>query len=120
MGVQGLIVIGIVFFALFRLAGFVRRHVPPDDAEARALTIGFTVMTVSALLANFYGSPFLENNVFGTFWILCGALERYVRLKSAKPDAVDATPTLEDTMAERFPLLARAKPGLSRPRVTGA
>ena len=117
MGVQGVVVIGIVFFALFRLAGFLRRHVPPDDAEARALTISFTVMTVSALLANFYGSPFLENNVFGTFWILCGALERYVRLKSAAPEAVVAAPALQETMTQRFPLLARAQPGLERPPV---
>lgn len=115
-GVQGLAGIVVVFFSLFRFAGFLRRRAPPEDAEARALTIGFTVMTISAALANLYGSPFLENNVFGTYWILCGTLERYIRLKSNSQEIVAAAPSLEDTMAERFPLLARTKPGLKRPR----
>lgn len=114
MGVQGLAALLFVFYALFRLTGFLRRNVPDDDPEARALAVGFTVTTISAALGNLYGSPFLENNVFGTYWILCGLLERYMRLKQeSRPTVTQATDEdPRESMLERFPLLARSQPGL--------
>lgn len=113
MGIQGLAALGFVFFMMFKLAFFLRRNVPPGDGEAMALAVGFSVTTVSVLLGNVYGSPFLEANVLGTFWILCGVLERYMHLKQQALHAGDgATTSREPLPIDRYPLIARANPGL--------
>lgn len=113
MGVQGLAALGFVFFMMFKLAFFLRRNVPPGDGEAMALAVGFSVTTISVVLGNLYGSPFLEANVLGTFWILCGVLERYMHLKQQALHAGDgATKPRGPLPIERFPLIARANPGL--------
>lgn len=113
MGIQGLLALGLVFLYLFKLAMFLRRNVPAGDSEALALSIGFTVTTISVGLGNLYGSPFLEANVLGTYWILCGVLERYMHLKQqALLGAGNDHGSRERDLIEKFPLIARANPGL--------
>ncbi len=116
MGVQGLIALGLLFLGLFKLGLFLRRSVPPGDSEAMALAVGFMVTTISVGLGNLYGSPFLEANVLGTYWILCGVLERYMHLKQqALAGTGDGQASGETDAIEKFPLIARANPGLNRP-----
>ncbi|MEO7917438.1 MAG: O-antigen ligase family protein [Dokdonella sp.] len=111
MGIQGLFALGLVFFYLFKLGFFLRKTVPAGDSEAMALAVGFSVTTVSVLLGNLYGSPFLEANVLGTYWILCGVLERYMQLKQ-QALVGGGFVTREPDPIDRFPLIARANPGL--------
>lgn len=107
-GPQGLLALLLLIFATIRLGFFLRRNAPPDDPEALALAIGFSVATLCMALGNLYGSPFLEGNVMGTYWILCGLLERYTHLtrEAATPEA--SLPAAV-AMAERFPLAARSR-----------
>jgi O-antigen ligase len=107
-GPQGLAALLLVIAATFRLGGWLRRSVPPDDPEARALAIGFSVTALCMALGNLYGSPFLEGNVMGTFWILCGLLERYMHLKQTDAPA-EAAASEGERMVERFPLASRAR-----------
>jgi O-antigen ligase len=107
-GPQELVALLLLVAATFRLGTFLRRNAPPEDPEARALAIAFSVSALCMALGNLYGSPFLEGNVMGTFWILCGLLERYMRLKmSAAP--TEAPAPEGDLMLERFPLARRAR-----------
>lgn len=116
MGVQGLVALAFLFLMLFRLAIFLRRNVPPDDPEAMALATGFGVSTLAVLLGNLYGSPFLDAYILGAFWILCGVLERYMHLKQQALNEGKATTTaVVPSALDRYPLIARANPGL-RPR----
>jgi len=78
-GVLGLIALLWLIFRMFSLASMLRR-IAVDD-ESKALAIGFTVAVLCMAFGNLYGSPFLEGSVMGDFWILCGLLERYGRLK---------------------------------------
>lgn len=112
MGVLGLAALGFVFAMMFKLAFFLRRNVPPGDGEAMALAVGFSVATISVILGNVYGSPFLEANVLGTFWILCGVLERYMHLKQQALHAGDGEAVRAPSAIDHFPLIARANPGL--------
>ena len=80
-GILGLLVLLWLLVRLLALARLLRRSAAADDAEARALAIGFTVAVLSMVLGNLYGSPFFEGAVMGDFWILCGLMERYTRLK---------------------------------------
>ena len=115
MGVQGLIALGLVFLGFFKLGLFLRRKVPPGDSEALALSVGFMVTTISVALGNLYGSPFLEANVLGAYWILCGVLERYMHLKQQALTSMFGENASRSTDAiERFPLIAKAHPGLRR------
>ncbi|MGN6517914.1 MAG: O-antigen ligase family protein [Dokdonella sp.] len=109
-GPQALLALLLLVLATFRLGAWLRRSMPPDDAEARALAIGFSVTALAMALGNLYGSPFLEGNVMGTFWILCGLLERYMLLKTRQAPASTALVVAgTDHMVERFPLAARAR-----------
>ena len=109
-GPQALLALLLLVLATFRLGAWLRRSMPPDDAEARALAIGFSVTALAMALGNLYGSPFLEGNVMGTFWILCGLLERYMLLKTRQAPASTALVVAgTDRMVERFPLAARAR-----------
>lgn len=112
-GLQGLAALLLVIAALFRLAGRLRRAAPPDDAQARALAIGFTVCTVCMACGNFYGSPFLNGAVMGDYWILCGLLERYLRqlATAATPAAATQPGVPAQALAQRFPQAARILPG---------
>lgn len=114
MGVQGLLALGLIFIGLFKLALFLRRNVPSGDSEAMALAVGFMVTTISVALGNLYGSPFLEANVLGAYWILCGVLERYMHLKQqALVGGDDGLPHRAPDPLEKFPLIARANPGVN-------
>ncbi len=109
-GPQALLALLLLIWATFRLGTWLRRKAPPDDAEARALAIGFSVCAVCMALGNLYGSPFLEGNVMGTFWILCGLLERYMLLKTRQAETSGALVASDDQrMLDRFPLAARAR-----------
>ena len=115
-GPQELAALLLLVVATFRLGAWLRRSMPPDDAEARALALGFSVTAFCMALGNLYGSPFLEGNVMGTFWILCGLLERYMLLKTRQaPASIALVVGGADRMLERFPLAARAR-GLSARR----
>lgn len=111
-GPQGLIALLLLVAATFRLGAQLRRsaNANPADPESRALAIGFSVTAVCMALGSLYGSPFLENDVMGDFWILAGLLERYMRL-NAVPAAVPAerTQTTRELMLERFPLAGGAR-----------
>lgn len=88
-GVLGLAALLWLIFRMFSLASMLRR-IAVDD-ESRALAIGFTVAVLCMAFGNLYGSPFLEGSVMGDFWILCGLLERYGRLKQM--ESGDSKPT---------------------------
>lgn len=105
-GPQGLLALLLLVAATLRLGTWLRRTAPPDDAEARALAIGFSVTTLCMAFGNLYGSPFFEGNVMGPYWILCGLLERYMQMK-AHAVAQESAPAPLATMRERFPLAAR-------------
>jgi O-antigen ligase len=109
-GPFGLITLLLLIRAIFVLAGFVRRNAPPDDSEAKALTVGFTVTSVCMALGGIYGSPTLNGAVMSPFWALCGLLERYVYLKQGNvgQTVIETRPL---TFAERFPLAAHILPG---------
>jgi O-antigen ligase len=99
----------------FGLAAFIRHRVPPEDPEANALAIGFTVCTVCMALGAIYGSPTLEGAVMAPYWALCGLLERYVHLdQPAAATAAEDHATVDTSLVERFPLAAHIVPGKKR------
>jgi hypothetical protein len=89
-GVLGLAALLWLIFRMFSLAAMLRRNAVDD--ESRALAIGFTVAVLCVGFGNLYGSPFLEGSVMGDFWILCGLLERYGRLKEIQSADSSSTP----------------------------
>jgi O-antigen ligase len=113
LGPIGLFALLWLVWSLFRLSGHMRRSAPKDDAEARALSIGFSVATLCMAVGNLYGSPFLEGPVMGSYWILAGLLERYFSLRQAQeqPAASAATAVAPVDPFARFPLARRALPG---------
>jgi O-antigen ligase len=114
-GPIGFLALLYLVYRLFRLAGFVRKHRPPDDPEAFALSLGFTVCTFNMAMGGIYGSPTLEASVMVPYWALCGLLERYVLLRQqAVPVIVEVLPPPEGPLSGRFPLAAYLPSG--RPR----
>ncbi len=110
-GPQGLVALLFLMGSLFfRLAAFLRRSVAPDDPEATALMLGFTVCTLCMALGGIYGSPTLEGAVMAPYWALCGLLERYVRLRMQNADGGPKAEA-EPSLVERFPLAAHIEPG---------
>lgn len=117
-GFQGLIPLLLLWAALLRLARFLRQSASSDDPEFQALALGFTVTTVIMMLGGIYGSPHFEGSVLGSYWALCGLLERYAHFKLAEknagkngpgqPPTADADPA---SLAARFPLAAHILPG---------
>ena len=90
-------------WSLFKLSKWLRQNASPDDPEAVALALGFTVSTICVYLGQIYGSPVFEGSVMGLYWALCGLLERYIQLKMVnQPGVVVATEA--PTLADRFPL----------------
>ncbi len=105
---------GALLYLLWRLlamgVGFAR-SVPATDYEAKALSLGFILMIISAALGNIYGSPFFEGAVMANFWALCGLMEHYFALKRpVSAGATDQLPGRVD-MGSRFPLSAKIDPG---------
>lgn len=91
-GLLGLLVLLWLLRRLFSLAAMLRRSATADDSESTALALGFSVAVISVMLGNLYGSPFLEGAVMGDFWILCGLLERYARLKQLQDGGAPVAP----------------------------
>lgn len=109
-GPQGLIALLLLIAATLRLGAQLRRSADPADPESKALAIGFSVTTVCMALGSLYGSPFLENDVMGNYWILAGLLERYMRLNAVPASApAERAPTPRELMLERFPLAGGAR-----------
>jgi len=106
MGPIGLLSFLFLVWNLFKLAWFLRKNTPRGDPELNALTIGFGVCTLCMCLGGIYGSPTLEGAVMGTYWALCGLLERLIllRMQSQGQEVVRGT---EPTLQERFPLAAQ-------------
>ena len=118
----GVFGIGALLYLLLRLLLMgVRftRAAPQSDAEAKALSLGFILVVISAALGNVYGSPFFEGTVMSNFWILCGLMEHYTALKRRSAVARAGTAMQAAThseaaaasIAERFPMAARIAPG---------
>ncbi len=104
-GPHGLAALIYLVYGCFRLSGFLRRNADPDDPDARALSLGFTVASVALVFGNVYGSRFLDGPIMGPYWALAGLLERYVHLKKQEGGGGHVEiRILEPSMEERFPL----------------
>lgn len=117
-GVLGLAAMLWMFWRLWGLARRLRRCAVPSDLEARAIGLGFTFMVIAMALSNVYGSPFFHGLIMANVWVLCGLLERYAALKvhAATATTLEKLRKRVPPMGERFPLAARAMPGLGAPR----
>lgn len=109
--------LAMMLWLLWRLWGLARKlrisigsHLPDG-----AFALGFTVAVISMALGNMYGSPYAEGLVMHSFWILCGLLERYGIAKAHAEAALtsQSRPPQAIGLATRFPLAARALPGLA-------
>lgn len=114
-GPLGLLALLWVFWRLWRLAGWLRRS-GSSKAEDRALERGFTLAVVSMALGNMYGSPFFDSLIMANFWILCGLMERYGNIREHAAQAIVENAERSLPLGLRFPLAARALPGLTRIR----
>lgn len=119
LGPLGLFALLWVFWRLWRLARMLRRSPGAESPENRTYERGFTLAVVAMALGNMYGSPFFDSVIMANFWILCGLMERYGLLKAHAAElALTATRKVRPAppAGQRFPLVARALPGLARPR----
>lgn len=114
-GALGLAMMLWLFWRTWRLARRLRRSAGSEQPEARALALGFTVTVISMALGNVYGSPFLDGLVMYNFWILCGLIERYGIANTATTADIFRHRKPID-LGTRFPLAARASPGLAANR----
>jgi O-antigen ligase len=113
--------IGALLYLLWRLLrmgiGFAR-SARPDDAEAKALSLGFILVVISTALGSVYGSPFFEGAVMANFWALCGLMEHYTALKRRGELASETRASRPDShttgIGARFPLATRIAPGRYR------
>jgi O-antigen ligase len=116
-GPLGLLAMLWVFWRLWRLARWLRRSAGNTRPEAYTLAMGFTLTVVSMALGNMYGSPFFDGVIMANFWILCGLMERYGTIKAHAAALVAAYGKPQQALVpvgQRFPLAARALPGLAR------
>jgi len=120
-GPLGLLALLWVFWRLWRLARWLRRS-GAVQAEDIALERGFTLAVVSMALGNMYGSPFFDSLIMANFWILCGLMERYGNLKAHTAQVMVESAQRRNALplGLRFPLAARALPGLTRTGLTRA
>jgi O-antigen ligase len=89
LGLQGLLALLLLVFAMWRLARRLRRGA--DDWTGYALASGFSVSVLCMALGNIFGSPFSEGSVMGMFWALAALLERRQQLRDrAAAEAVSA------------------------------
>ncbi|WP_460734355.1 O-antigen ligase family protein [Lysobacter tyrosinilyticus] len=114
-GPLGLLALLWVFWRLARLARWLRRSSAAQSAD-QALERGFTLAIISMALGNLYGSPFFDSLIMSNFWILCGLMERYGNLKTHAVQVVAENTEHRNAvpLGHRFPLAARALPGLTR------
>lgn len=119
-GVLGVGALLYLLWRMLRLGIKFTRAAPKSDAEAKALSLGFILLVVSAALGNVYGSPFFEGAVMANVWVLCGLMEHYTALKRRggatamvpAASAYQAGPVPASApIGERFPLAARIAPG---------
>lgn len=118
-GPLGLLALLWVFWRLWRLAHWLRRSPGAARPEAQTYERGFTLAVVSMALGNMYGSPFFDSLIMANFWILCGLMERYGAMKEHAAEVVASSSRPRSTpvtLGQRFPLAARAIPGLARLR----
>jgi len=118
-GPLGLLALLWVFWRLWRMTHWLRRSPGAAGPEGGTYERGFTLAVVSMALGNMYGSPFFDSVIMSNVWILCGLMERYGTIREhaahvvAAAQAPQRTPV---TLGQRFPLAARALPGLARLR----
>ncbi|CAA9309336.1 MAG: hypothetical protein AVDCRST_MAG71-585 [uncultured Lysobacter sp.] len=116
LGPLGALLMLWIFWRMWTVGRALRRVAAPDDSETIALALGFKITVIAAALSNMYGSPFFEGLVMGSFWLLCGLVERYTELKALEAHgrvaATEAPMSPMMRIADRFPLAARAVPGL--------
>lgn len=113
-GPLGLAALLWVFWRLWALARHLLRSATTDP-ESVALALGFAIAVVSLALGNLFSTYIFEGSAMGNFWILCGLLERYAALKKqAVGENAAATSVPSPAGFERFPLLARIRPGYQR------
>ena len=109
--------LAMMLWLLWRLWGLALnlRRAAGNLPEARAFALGFTVTVIAMAVGNMYGSPYGEGLVMYNFWILCGLLERYgiAQAHAAALLATDTPPQHAAAVGARFPLAARALPGLA-------
>ena len=109
--------LAMMLWLLWRLWGLALnlRRSAGNQPEARAFALGFTVAVIALVMGNMYGSPYGEGLVMYNFWILCGLLERYgmAQAHAAALLATDPAPQHAAAVGARFPLAARALPGLA-------
>lgn len=79
-GLQGLLALLLLLFALWRLGGLLVREA--RDRESLTLALGFRVAVIAMALGNVYGSPFTEGTVMGLFWALAALIERQAQLRT--------------------------------------
>jgi hypothetical protein len=112
-GPLGLMAMLWLFWRMWLLARWLRRSAGTTRPEASTLAIGFTMTVVSMALGNLYGSPFFQGLIMANFWILCGLMERYGMIKAHAAKIAHGIPAEPIPMFQRFPLVARALPGLA-------
>ena len=102
-----------LFWRLLVLASRLRRVAHAGLPEDRALALGMTVAVLCVAASNLYGSPFFAALVMNSFWILCGLMERHgLLLAQAATSRLGPAAKPVASPAARFPLAARAMPGL--------
>ena len=111
-GPLGLLAMLWLLWRMWLLARWLRRSAGPRP-EASTLALGFTLTVVSMAMGNLYGSPFFQGLIMANFWILCGLMERYGMIKAHAAGIAHSSPELPIPMSLRFPLVARALPGLA-------
>lgn len=113
-GPLGLAMLVWLVWRLWKLAGRLRRVDGSSRPETHALALGFTLSMLSMTLGNLYGSPFMTTEVMANFWILCGLLERYgiAMAHEAATRDILGRQQMATSFGIRFPLAARAFPGL--------
>jgi O-antigen ligase len=111
-GPLGLLAMLWLLWRMWLLARWLRRSAGPRP-EASTLALGFTLTVVSMAMGNLYGSPFFQGLIMANFWILCGLMERYGMIKAHAAGIAHSTPEVPIPMTLRFPLVARALPGLA-------
>ena len=69
-------------------------------------------------LGNMYGSSFYDSVIMANFWIMCGLMERYGNFLAHAAHVVSASHERREhlPLGLRFPLAARALPGMGKPR----
>ncbi|MBL8298397.1 MAG: O-antigen ligase family protein [Rhodanobacteraceae bacterium] len=90
-GVQGLVSLLLLMFAIWRHGGRLVRAAL--DSEGMALAQGFRVAALCMALGNIYGSPFTEGAVMGVFWALAALLERYAQMRLGENQSMQISPT---------------------------